>query len=154
MRLPLRIRAMMVSSSEWISGGTILSTEAPTISAAVHPYRRSAAAFQEVITPSSVLLMIASSEDSTMAASRAWATSASRSRVTSRVKKRMHTKSPLRNMPLDDTTTCLMVPSLQRSRAARLCRVSPFSKRSRMSAMTSASTWNSAMFRPTYSSRA
>jgi hypothetical protein len=45
--------------------------EEPTISAAEYPKIRSAAAFQLRMVPSSVLLMMASSEDSTIAASRA-----------------------------------------------------------------------------------
>src|SRR6185436_10796506 len=47
--------------------------ERPTISASVYPNTRSAAAFQLVIVPSSDLAMIASSLDSTIAASRACA---------------------------------------------------------------------------------
>jgi len=42
----------------------------PTASAGVQPKVRSAAGFQEVMTPSSVLLTMTSSDDSTMAASR------------------------------------------------------------------------------------
>src|ERR1700694_5666077 len=45
--------------------------ECPITSAGVYPNSRSAPAFQDVMIPSSVLLMIASSEDSTMAASSA-----------------------------------------------------------------------------------
>ena len=56
----------------------------PTASAAVQPKMRSAPAFQEVMTPSSVLLMIASSEESTRAARRAWVISPRRCGVMSR----------------------------------------------------------------------
>jgi hypothetical protein len=45
--------------------------EEPTISAAVYPKIRSAAAFHVRMVPSSFLLTMASSEDSTIAASRA-----------------------------------------------------------------------------------
>ena len=70
-RSPRRSLAMTSSSSARRSSGTISVMGWPIASAAVQPNIRSAAGFHEVITPFRVLLTITSSDDSTMAASRA-----------------------------------------------------------------------------------
>ena len=66
---PRRRRASTSASSARRSSGMIRVMFWPTASAAVYPKMLSAPRFHEVITPSSVLLTIASSEESTMAAS-------------------------------------------------------------------------------------
>ena len=62
--------ARNISSSARRSGGKRTVIERPSISAAGYPNIRSAPAFHEVTTPASVLPMMASSEESTMDASR------------------------------------------------------------------------------------
>src|SRR3954451_6320946 len=62
--------AMMCCSSASRSGGMRSEMFRPIASAAVYPNTRSAAAFQVWMGPSSDLLMIASSEHSTMAEDR------------------------------------------------------------------------------------
>ena len=56
--------------SSWRSGGISTEIGRPMISAAVYPKRRSAAGFHEVMMPLRLLLMIASSDDSTIASER------------------------------------------------------------------------------------
>ena len=63
----------MSRSSARSSGGTIRWIDWPIASRAVQPNSRSAPRFHEVITPSSVLLMMASSDEATIAASSDWA---------------------------------------------------------------------------------
>ena len=58
-----------MASSCWRSGGMIRVMCCPIASSAVYPNIRSAPLFQLLITPSRLLLMIASSELSTIAAS-------------------------------------------------------------------------------------
>ena len=72
---PRRIRESTSSSSAPRSLGMMRVMCRPTASALVQPNIRSAAGFQDVMMPSRDLLTIASSEFSTMAASRAWAIS-------------------------------------------------------------------------------
>src|SRR6185436_3923403 len=72
-RSPRRMRARMSSSSDWRSGGIRILTERPTNSADEYPNIRSAAALQDVTMPSRSFAMIASSDDSTMAARNDWA---------------------------------------------------------------------------------
>jgi hypothetical protein len=67
---PCRTRWRTGISSAAVSGGMTRDALRPMISAAVKPYIRSAAAFQLVITPSTVELTIDSFADPTMAASR------------------------------------------------------------------------------------
>jgi len=69
---PLAALARMVGSSCARSGGSRIAIGCPIISSAEYPNSRSAPGFQLVTTPSSVLEMIASSEESTMAARRAF----------------------------------------------------------------------------------
>ena len=66
----------MSSSSSYKSGGMIIVIGCPMASCAVYPNIRSAAAFHAEITPLRVLAMIASSEDSTIAAYRSRISSA------------------------------------------------------------------------------
>ena len=73
--------------------------------------------------------------------------------VTSRVKQRVWTNSPSRNITLESISTSLIDPSLHRSRAGYSASFSPALSRLRMSQITSSSAWKSAMGRPTYSSR-
>ena len=68
MRSPARRRLRISFSSSCNAGGMIIEIGCPIASCSVYPNIRSAAAFHAEITPSSVLAMIASSEDSTMAA--------------------------------------------------------------------------------------
>jgi hypothetical protein len=68
---PREIRASIWRSSSCRSGGIRAKMEEPTISAAEYPKMRSAEAFQVRTVPSSFLLTMASSDDSTIAASRA-----------------------------------------------------------------------------------
>ena len=68
---PRRRRARTSSSSVLRSSGMIREICWPTASAAVYPKSRAAPRFHDVMTPSSVLLTMASSEESTMAARRA-----------------------------------------------------------------------------------
>ena len=75
-RSPRRSRSMMGGSSSKRSGGINIVTGCPRTSSAVYPKMRSAPLFQLMTMPSRVLPMIASSEDSTMAASRAFVPSA------------------------------------------------------------------------------
>ena len=89
----------------------------PTASAADQPNSRSAAGFQEVITPSSVLPTIAAFDDSTIAGSRAAAAASAYWPVTSRVKQRVCTNRPSSQKTLEVTRTSRTLPSLHRSRA-------------------------------------
>ncbi len=68
---PLRIRASTSSSSAPRSSGIIREMCRPMASSAAYPKSLSAPRFHDVMTPSSVLLTIASSEESTIAASNA-----------------------------------------------------------------------------------
>ena len=74
-RSPFRSFSRINRSSLSRSGGMIIVIDLPIASAAVYSNSRSAAPFHEAITPSSDSLMIASSEDSTIPASRALARS-------------------------------------------------------------------------------
>ena len=65
---PRRSRSMICSSSIACSGGISRVICFPTASSAVYPKIASAPLFHVSITPSSVLLIIASCEDSTIAA--------------------------------------------------------------------------------------
>ena len=67
---PRAIRSRMSRTSPRLSGGTMISMRWPMASAAVNPNRRSAARFQPVMVPSSVLVMMASLDDSTTALNR------------------------------------------------------------------------------------
>src|SRR4026207_625848 len=66
---PCRIRERTKSSSSILSFGMMMVMGLPIASAAVQPNIRSAAAFQDMITPFKSLLTIASSEEATIAAS-------------------------------------------------------------------------------------
>ena len=70
-RSPRRSLARIAVSSGSRSFGIMMVIGRPTASAALYSNSRSAPPFQEVMMPSSVLLTIASSDDSTMAASSA-----------------------------------------------------------------------------------
>src|SRR6185503_13284123 len=67
---PCRIRDRTKSSSSILSLGMMMVMGLPIASWAVQPNIRSAAAFQDMITPFKSLLTIASSDDATIAASR------------------------------------------------------------------------------------
>ena len=73
---PRRRRRKTSSSSAIRSDGTMSVIGFPTASAGVYPNILTAAGFQEVMMPSSVLLTIASSEELTIAARRCDAISA------------------------------------------------------------------------------
>ena len=66
---PRRSRARIDDTSSARSAGTSTEMFCPMISPALYPYMRCAPAFQLVITPSRVLPMTASYDDSTIAAS-------------------------------------------------------------------------------------
>src|SRR5829696_5609501 len=68
MRFPARRFSMMFFSSSLRSGGMSTVIFWPTISTAWYPSIRQADAFQDVIVPSSVFVMMASSVESTTAA--------------------------------------------------------------------------------------
>src|SRR5947199_727196 len=68
---PWLMRARISSSSASRSGGMTIVMDRPTASAAVQPKIRSAAGFHDVMRPSSVLLTMASSDESTIAATQA-----------------------------------------------------------------------------------
>ncbi len=69
-RSPRRRRLRISDSSAWRSSGMIRVMFCPMASSAVYPNIRSALLFQLVITPSRFLLIMASSEEATMAANR------------------------------------------------------------------------------------
>ena len=85
MRFPALSASRITISSSNRSGGMRMRTGCPTASSSVYPKMRRAPAFQLVIVPSKVLEMIASSDDSTIAASRSRASSMSLRWVTSRI---------------------------------------------------------------------
>src|SRR3954453_21004675 len=64
------MRLTRSASLERRSWGTSVNTERPTISSAVYPKIRAAARFHVSTVPARLWLMIASSDDSTIAASR------------------------------------------------------------------------------------
>ncbi len=74
-RSPRCNRSRIAASSPWRSAGRSTVTGRPTISSVSYPKIRRAPRFQEVMMPSRVLLMMASSDDSTMATSQARACS-------------------------------------------------------------------------------
>ena len=65
---PRRISASTAGDWSGRPSGSMSEIRCPIASAAVWPYRRSAPAFHDSITPSSVFEMIASSDDSMIAA--------------------------------------------------------------------------------------
>ena len=67
---PQPIRRRMSCTSGSRPAGTRIAMFLPAASAALYPYRRSAAEFQPVIVPSSDVVMIASLDDSTAALNR------------------------------------------------------------------------------------
>ena len=107
---PRRNRSRTSRSESCSSSGINLNTDWPTISAAGYPKIRSAAAFQLVTVPSSVLAMMASLEEETMAARRSIASCACLSRVTSRVRHRVCTSSPSARYGLESISTSLIWP--------------------------------------------
>lgn len=82
------------------------------------------------------------------------ASSASYASVTSVVKQRVLTNLPFSTRLFDVMNTCFSEPSFARSRAGNRRSSSPHASFCRISPITGASTWNSAMCRPTYSSSA
>src|SRR5438874_1957289 len=84
MRSPRRIRARICGSSPGKLSGMIVVIDLPIISSAEYPNRRAAPGFQLTTTASRSMLMIASSEDSTMLASWRCACSPPRCAVMSR----------------------------------------------------------------------
>ncbi len=81
--LPSTMSSRMRISSSRRSGGMSTRTDRPTTSSAAYPKSALAAPFQLVIRPSSVLPMIASLDDSTIAANRRASSSARLTRVMS-----------------------------------------------------------------------
>ena len=83
-RSPWRKRFKIIVSSSRSSAGMTIVMDFPMASSGVYPNIRSAELFHEVIMPARLLLIIASSEESTILASSARACSARRLSVISR----------------------------------------------------------------------